>query len=62
MLCVEDALDALAWAESIGGLSSSIKRSENNLKAVKDWVKNSHWIDFLCEDYDNLHPQVFAEN
>ena len=31
-----------------------IKRSENNLEAVKHCVKNSHWIDFLCEDYDNL--------
>ena len=34
-----DALDALAWVESIGGLSSAIKRSENNLEAVKHWVK-----------------------
>ena len=54
MLCVEDALDALAWVESIGGLSGAIKRSENNLEAVKHWVKNSLWIDFLCEDHDNL--------
>ena len=55
-----DALDALAWVESIGGLSSAIKRSENNLEAVKHWVKNSHWIDFLCEDMIIYHPQVFA--
>ena len=54
MLCVEDVLDALAWVESIGGLSGAIKRSENNLEAVKDWVKDSHWVDFLCENDDNL--------
>ena len=34
MLCVEDALDALAWIESIGGLSGAIKRSENNLRLL----------------------------
>ncbi|OUV87524.1 MAG: phosphoserine aminotransferase [Pelagibacteraceae bacterium TMED136] len=54
MLCVEDALDALAWVESIGGLKGAIRRSNNNLDAVKNWVRNSHWIDFLCEDYKNL--------
>ena len=54
MLCVEDVLDALAWVESIGGVSGAIKRSENNLEAVKDWVKDSHWVDFLCENDDNL--------
>ena len=54
MLCVEDALDAMAWVESIGGLSGAVKRSENNLEVVKHWVKDSHWIDFLCDDHDNL--------
>ena len=60
MLCVEDALDALAWVESIGGLSGAIKRSENNLEAVKHWVKNSHWIDFYARIMTIYHPQVFA--
>ena len=54
MLCVEDALDTLAWVESIGGLSVAIKRSKSNLEAVKHWVKDSKWADFLCEDFDNL--------
>ena len=54
MLCVEDALDALKWVESIGGLSGAIKRSENNLEAVKHWVKGSQWADFLCENDNNL--------
>ena len=54
MLCVEDALDALAWVESIGGLQGAIDRSSRNLNIVKNWVKQSSWIDFLCKDQNNL--------
>jgi phosphoserine aminotransferase len=50
MLCVEDQLDALAWAESIGGLSALIARSEANLKAVADWQARSNWAGFLARD------------
>ncbi|WP_374375982.1 phosphoserine transaminase [Dongia sp.] len=50
MLCVEDQLDALAWAESTGGLAGLIARSESNLQLVTDWVANSHWAGFLAED------------
>ncbi|SHJ52329.1 phosphoserine aminotransferase apoenzyme [Roseomonas rosea] len=50
MLCVEDALDGLRWAESIGGLDALIARSEANLAAVADWVSGSGWADFLAED------------
>ncbi|HEY8610559.1 MAG TPA: phosphoserine transaminase [Roseomonas sp.] len=50
MLCVEDALDGLRWAESIGGLDALIARSEANLAAVADWVASSGWADFLAED------------
>jgi phosphoserine aminotransferase len=49
MLCVEDALDSLTWAESIGGLSGLIGRSEANLKAIANWVNQSTWADFLAE-------------
>jgi len=49
MLCVEDALDGLRWAESIGGLSALVRRSEANLAAVADWVAKQDWIDFLAE-------------
>ncbi len=49
MLCVEDAIDALKWAESIGGLKSLISRSKSNLKVLEDWVEKSDWIDFLAE-------------
>ena len=54
MLCVEDFLDALAWANNIGGLSELISRSKNNLKTIKSWVSNSSWAEFLCEDVSNL--------
>src|SRR5208283_391930 len=39
MLCVEDALDSLRWAESVGGLRGLIARSEANLAVVADWVE-----------------------
>ncbi len=54
MLCVEDALDGLKWAEEIGGLPALIKRSENNLNIIKEWVKNSSWIDFLAEKNETI--------
>ena len=47
MLAVEDALDGLEWAESVGGLKGLIARSEANLAAVADWVAKRDWIDFL---------------
>ncbi|TDQ81539.1 phosphoserine aminotransferase [Dongia mobilis] len=50
MLCVEDQIDALCWAESVGGLGGLIARSEANLRLVADWVAASDWADFLAED------------
>jgi len=50
MLCVEDAVDALTWVEEIGGGSAVIERSENNLKALSQWVDQSDWAAFLAED------------
>jgi phosphoserine aminotransferase len=49
MLCVEDALDGLRWAEAIGGLPALVARSEANLARVADWVARSDWADFLAE-------------
>jgi phosphoserine aminotransferase len=49
MLAVEDALDGLKWAASIGGLPALIKRSDANLNAVNKWVKTTPWVEFLAE-------------
>jgi phosphoserine aminotransferase len=50
MLAVEDQLDALGWAESIGGLTGLVDRSQANLAAIKTWVAKSDWIEFLATD------------
>ncbi len=50
MLCVEDALDGLRWAESIGGLQGLIARSEANLAAITDWVAAGSGYGFLAQD------------
>jgi len=50
MLCVEDALDGLGWAEKLGGLSAMIGRSESNLKVLEDWVASNDTFGFLAED------------
>jgi len=50
MLAVEDAIDGLKWAETVGGLAGLKARSEANLAAIAKWVKNTPWIDFLVAD------------
>ncbi len=50
MLCVEDAIDSLRWAESVGGLDGLVARAEGNLAAVAAWVEHSSWARFLAED------------
>lgn len=52
LLCVEDYLDALQWAASVGGLQGLIARSEANLKVVEDWVAKNDWVDFLAAGKD----------
>jgi len=50
MLCVEDQLDALGWAESIGGLPALIRRCEASLAVIAAWVERTPWIRFLVEE------------
>jgi phosphoserine aminotransferase len=50
MLCVEDAIDSLKWAERVGGLDGLIARAEGNLAAVARWVERTPWVRFLAED------------
>jgi phosphoserine aminotransferase len=49
MLCVEDYLDTLNWAKSIGGLVALMARADANAKAIADWVAATPWIDFLAK-------------
>lgn len=50
MLCVEDAIDALKWADSIGGLTEMQRRADANLAILADWVAKTPWVEFLAED------------
>ena len=50
MLCVEDAIDALKWAASIGGLPEMQRRADANLGALADWVAKTPWVEFLAAD------------
>jgi phosphoserine aminotransferase len=50
MLCVEDYLDTLAWAKSIGGLDGLMGRADANTKAIADWVAATPWVDFLARE------------
>jgi phosphoserine aminotransferase len=50
MLCVEDALDAMAWARNAGGVKGLAARTQANFKVMSDWVVATPWIDFLCAD------------
>ncbi len=50
MLCVEDYIDALEWAKSIGGLPALRARADGNAQAIADWVARSTWIDFLARE------------
>lgn len=48
MLCVEDYLDALKWAKSIGGLKVLMKRADENFAVLDKFVTKTPWIDFLA--------------
>jgi phosphoserine aminotransferase len=50
MLCVEDALDGLRWAESIGGLPELLARGARNLAAIAGWVEGNPRVEFLAAD------------
>ena len=50
MLCVEDYLDALEWAKSVGGLSALRARADANTRVIGEWVDRAKWVDFLASD------------
>ncbi len=49
MLCVEDAVDAMEWGKSVGGLKAMQARADANFKVLADWVAATPWIDFLAK-------------
>lgn len=53
MLCVEDYINALEWADSVGGVDGLIKITQDNLAVVEKFVEeNSEWIGFLAKEKD----------
>ncbi len=44
MLCVEDYIDALQWAKTVGGLDGLVGRADANAKTLNDWVDSRDWI------------------
>ena len=52
MLCVEDYIDALQWAKSLGGLDALVARADANTKVIADWKAKKPWVDFLAKSAD----------
>ncbi len=50
MLCIEDFMHSLSWAENNGGLSYLLNRTEQNYNVVSDWVNNRPWTRFLIQE------------
>jgi phosphoserine aminotransferase len=50
MLCVEDYLDTLEWAKSVGGLPALQARADGNARVIAEWVERTQWINFLAGD------------
>ncbi|WP_169542961.1 phosphoserine transaminase [Sneathiella aquimaris] len=56
MLAVEDVLDALKWAKSIGGQEGMIARTTANAKVISDFVEQSDWLDYLATNPEIRSP------
>lgn len=50
LLCTEDALDGLKWAESLGGVKALIARTKSNAAALDKWVQKTSWVEYLTKD------------
>lgn len=50
MICIEDAVDAMEWGLSVGGLKGLQARADANARAIADWVAKTGWVDFLGAD------------
>ena len=50
MICVEDALDGLNWAEINGGLNFLLKNSMNSFDLIYNWITKNDWVNFLSNN------------
>jgi len=50
MLTVEDYIDALEWAKSIGGLAALTAKAESNATVLAEWAAKTPWIANLARD------------
>jgi phosphoserine aminotransferase len=50
MLCVEDYINALNWAEGLGGVEGLIRRAEGNAQVLFDWIERTQWVTNLAAD------------
>ncbi len=50
LMCIEDAIDALKWAEDIGGRPAMAARTQKSYAAIEAWVAKTPWISFLARD------------
>jgi phosphoserine aminotransferase len=50
MLCVEDYIDALEWAQGEGGLAALVAKADANARVVLDWAAATPWIANLARD------------
>ena len=57
LLCVEDVIDSMEWAQSIGGLNGLQARVTENFAVVDAWVANSQWARFL-EPYEECRSRT----
>ena len=62
LLCVEDAIDTLEWAASIGGLAALFARVDENFNVIKNWVDAHQGIGFLAEDERTTSPTSMTLN
>ena len=49
MICIEDAVDAMEWGKSVGGLKGMQKRADANFKVLNDWVERTPWVANLAK-------------
>ncbi len=56
MMCVEDVLDAMEWARTVGGAKGLAARTQANFRALSAWVEKTPWIDFLAADASYRSP------